>query len=55
MIAHKKIPPKERGAIPLIADSKTDKVYCVCGVEIADCLKVTESTKEILYVVLTKK
>lgn len=51
----KKIPPKERGAIPLIADSKTDKVYCVCGVEIADFLKGTESTKEILYVVLTKK
>ncbi len=49
-----KIPPKERGYLPLIADDD-GVVFAVCGVEIAEDVKVDENTKNTLYVALRKK
>ena len=47
-----KVPAKERGYIPLIA--KGSEVLIVCGVEIAEQVKVTESTKNTVYIYLKK-
>ena len=51
----KKIPVEERAYLPLIASGETGEVYAVCGVEIADCVKVDESTKNAVYIILQKK
>lgn len=51
----KKIPPKERGYLPLIASANGEKVYAVCGVEISERLKVTENTQRVFYIILQKK
>ncbi len=48
-----KIPPKEREYLPLIATDKA--VYVVCGVEIAEEVKVDEHTENIRYIVIRKK
>lgn len=42
-----KIPAKEREFIPLIAKGK--EVLAVCGVEIAESVKVTKDTKKVVY------
>jgi hypothetical protein len=39
----------------LIAQKDGKKVYAVCGIEIADDLKITEETKEIIYITTEKK
>lgn len=49
----RKIDAEERKYLPLLADENT--VYAVCGVEIADEVKVTEDTKNIVYIVVQKK
>lgn len=51
----KKIPVQEREYLPLIADKNSDTVYVIGGVEIADSVKVSETTKKILYIQLQKK
>lgn len=51
----KKIPVEERAYLPLIASGERGEVYAVCGVEIADCVKVDESTKNAVYIILQKK
>ena len=51
----KKTPVEERAYIPLIAQKDGKKVYAVCGIEIADDLKITEETKEIIYITTEKK
>ena len=48
----KKIPVQEREWLPLIAQKDGNKVFAVCGVEIADELKVDENTARVLYIVL---
>lgn len=47
-----KVPARERAYIPLIA--KGNEVLVVCGVEIAEGVKVTESTKNTVYIYLKK-
>ncbi len=49
-----KIPPKEREYLPLIAE-REKKVYAVCGVEIAESVKVDENTKNCIYIAIRKK
>ncbi len=51
----KKIPPKEREYLPLIASKESGRVYAVCGVEIAEEIKVDESTRQIVYISTRKK
>ena len=51
----KKLPVECRAHLPLIASADTGEVYVVCGVEIADNLKVTEATKRTLYITLQRK
>lgn len=46
----RKTPVQERAVLPIIADG--DKVLAVCGVEIADDIKVTETTRRVLYISL---
>lgn len=50
----KKIPQAVRNKIPLIAESDGGEVYVVCGVEIADGVKVTEKTGKIACVSVKK-
>ena len=50
----KKCKVSERGYLPLIA-SYEKEVYVVCGVEIADAVKVDENTSRVLYIVLQRK
>lgn len=50
----KKIEPEERGWLPLVADRDSGVVYVVCGVEIADEVKVDENTKQKLYIRIEK-
>ena len=50
----KKIPQGIRKTLPLLVDGE-DKIYAVCGVEIADEIKVTEGTKHIGYILLQKR
>jgi tRNA(Ile)-lysidine synthase len=45
-----KIPLKERKKIPLIAEENSSRVYAVCGVEIADEIKIDETTKKTVYI-----
>ena len=51
----KKTPVKEREFLPLIAEKDGGEVYAVCGVEIADGVKVTEETRSVLYITIRKK
>ncbi|MBQ8322574.1 MAG: tRNA lysidine(34) synthetase TilS [Clostridia bacterium] len=51
----KKTPVNEREYLPLIASEKNGEVYAVCGVEIAECIKVTAETKRIAYLITRKK
>ena len=51
----KKTPVKEREFLPLIAEKDSGEVYAVCGVEIADGVKVTEETRSVLYITIRKK
>ncbi len=51
----KKIPPKERGYIPLLAERENGRVYAVCGVEISEKIKVDESTQKVLYILLRRR
>lgn len=44
----RKTPVKERASLPLIVAG--DTVLAVCGVEIADTVKVTDDTRRILYI-----
>ncbi|MBR2023685.1 MAG: tRNA lysidine(34) synthetase TilS [Clostridia bacterium] len=48
----RKIDVEERKYLPLIADEHT--IYAVCGVEIADQVKVTEDTKNIVYIAIER-
>ena len=49
----KKIPT--RSVLPIVADGEGKEVYIVCGYEIADRIKVTDETKETLFVTLWEK
>jgi tRNA(Ile)-lysidine synthetase-like protein len=51
----KKIPPKEREHLPLIAEKESGEIYAVCGVEISEKVKITQETKRVLYIYLQKK
>lgn len=51
----KEIPIEERAYLPLLASNATGEVYAVCGVEIAERVKVTEKTKKIVYLRLIKR
>ena len=51
----KKTAVEERAYIPLIASKSGNQVYAVCGMEIADRIKVDETTRRVLYIVLQKK
>lgn len=51
----KKIEVEERAYLPLIASKTDNRVYAICGVEIADEVKVDETTRRILYIVLQRK
>ena len=51
----KKIRAAERAYLPLIADDLGGEVFVVCGVEIADEVKVTDETKRVLYIRLEKQ
>ncbi len=50
----KKIPPKERDFLPLIAD-EGGEVYAVCGVELSQRIKLDETTRRVLYITIRKK
>ena len=47
-----KIDVEKRDYLPLIAEKDSTKVYAVCGVEISEKVKVTEKTKNILYIMV---
>jgi len=51
----KKIPVSEREWLPLIAEKDGGKVYAVCGVEIAEEVKVTSDTKRVAYLTIEKR
>jgi tRNA(Ile)-lysidine synthetase-like protein len=51
----KKIPTTKRQWLPLIAEEDTGEVYVVCGVEIADSIKVDGDTKNVIYIQLIEK
>ena len=51
----KKIPVEARAYIPLIASGVGKEVYVVCGLEIADKVKVTQNTKEAVFISLWNK
>ena len=51
----KKIPVQEREWLPLIAEENGGEVFAVCGVEIADELKITEQTERAVYLSVKRK
>ncbi len=51
----RKVPVRERGYLPLIAEKDEATVYAVCGVEISEKIKVDEGTKEVLYISIRKR
>ncbi|MBO5277795.1 MAG: tRNA lysidine(34) synthetase TilS [Clostridia bacterium] len=51
----KKIPVRERGYIPLLAEKDGETVYAVCGVEISEKIKVDENTKNVVYISIRKR
>ncbi|MBQ8406504.1 MAG: tRNA lysidine(34) synthetase TilS [Clostridia bacterium] len=52
-LTDKKIPAEVSEGLPIIAED--NQVYAVCGVEISDKIKVTDSAKKRAYITLTKK
>ena len=46
----KKVPPKLREYIPLIAEKDGKEVYVVCGMEISEKVKVDEHTENVIYI-----
>ena len=50
-----KIAVSERARLPLIASKDGRDVYVVCGVEIAERLKITEDTQRVFYITVKKK
>lgn len=52
-LTDKKVPASISEGLPIIAKEK--EVYAVCGVEISSKVKVTDETKRIAYITLTKK
>ncbi len=55
LLNEKKIDKKDRYALPLIASKTTDEVYVVCGVEIAERIKITETTQNAVYIITKEK
>ena len=51
----KKLPVEERAYLPLLAARDSGEVYAVCGVEIAEKVKVTAETDNAVYLLLRKK
>lgn len=51
----KKIPVEEREWLPLIAEENGGKVFAVCGVEIADEVKVTKNSERAVYLSVKRK
>ena len=51
----KKTAVLEREYLPLIASANGKEVYVVCGVDIAEIVKVTEESRQIVYITLRKK
>ena len=51
----KEIPVNERAYLPLIAELEGHEVYAVCGVEISEKIKVTQTSENILYITLKKR
>ena len=51
----KKLPVEERAYLPLLAARDSGEVYAVCGVEIAEKVKVTAETENAVYLLLRKK
>lgn len=51
----KKIDKKDRYLLPLIASKTTGEVYAVCGVEIAERIKITETTQNAVYIITKDK
>jgi tRNA(Ile)-lysidine synthetase-like protein len=49
-----KIPVLERATLPLVAERDGEKVFVVCGVEIADEVKIEEDTRRTLYIGVRK-
>ena len=50
----KKIAMEERDFLPLLAQADGNRVYAVCGVEIAEQIKVDENTKTKRYLILQR-
>lgn len=50
---NEKIPAKERDTVPVIADG--NHIIWVVGYRISEAVKVTESTKRVLYITVTKE
>ncbi len=50
----KKVPVEERECLPLLAEEE-GVVYAVCGVEIAEQIKVDEHTRKTVYMTIRKK
>ena len=48
----RKIPKDERAFLPVIASESGSEVYCVCGVEISEKIKVTDTTQKTAYIIL---
>ena len=48
----RKIPKDERAFLPVIASENGSEVYCVCGVEISEKIKVTDTTQKTAYIIL---
>lgn len=51
----KKLPKTEREYLPLIAEKDSGEVYAVCGVEISEKVKITDETKNTLYIITERK
>lgn len=50
-----KTPVEEREYLPLIAQKDGEKVYVVCGAEISDDVKVSQETRNALYIITKEK
>ena len=50
-----KIPLEIRKKIPLLAEKNGNKIYAVFGVEISNQIKITETTKNTVYLYIQKK
>ena len=50
-----KIEVEKRSFLPLIADKENGEVYAVCGVEISEQIKITDDTRNALYITIEEK